>query len=86
MRAVLAFPVAPDGYRDDLLRLFGLTSEAVSMDALHDAARRLTFGTVALLREHAATLEGLLEDDLYAYLTDGTLERYIRQEEEQGDG
>lgn len=81
MRAVLEFPVAPDGYRDDLVRLFGLTGEAVPMDDLHAAARRLVFGTVALLREHAASLGGVLEDDLYAYLVDGTLERYIRQEE-----
>lgn len=86
MRAVLGFPVAPDGYRDDLPRLFGLSGEAVPMESLNAAARRLTFATVALLREHAATLEGLLEDDLYAYLIDGTLERYIRQEEEPGDG
>lgn len=86
MRAVLGFPVAPDGYRDDLLRLFGLTGEAVTTDDLHASARRLTFGTVALLREHAALLEGVLEDDLYAYLVDGTLERYIRQGEESGDG
>lgn len=86
MRAVLGFPVAPDGYRDDLLRLFSLGGEAVTMDDLRAAARRLTFGTVALLREHAATLKGVLEDDLYAYLIDGTLERYIRQEEERGDG
>lgn len=86
MRAVLAFPVAPDGYRDDLLRLFALSGEAVSLGDMHDAARRLTFGTVTLLQEHATTLEGLLEDDLYAYLADGTLERYIRQEEESGNG
>ena len=56
------------------------------MDALHDAAQRLVFGTLALLRDHSATLEELLEDDLYAYLTDGTLERYIRQGKEAGDG
>jgi phosphoribosyl-AMP cyclohydrolase len=84
MRAVLDLPVAPDGYQDNLLRCLGLTGEAVSMNDLHAAARRLTFGTIALLREHADEMEALLEDDLYAYLVDGTLDRYIRQGEEDG--
>jgi phosphoribosyl-AMP cyclohydrolase len=82
MLAVLDLPVAPEGYRDDLLRCFGLTGDPVSMHDLHDAARRLTYGTVALLREHADALAGLLEDDLFACLIDGTLERYIRQGED----
>lgn len=82
MRAALDLPIAPEGYRDDLLRCFGLTGEPASMRELHDAARRLTFGTVALLREHAASLEGILEADLFGYLVDGTLERYIRQGED----
>lgn len=79
MRAVLNLPVAPEGYPDDLLRCFGLAPQAVPMQELHDAGRRLTFGTVALLREHAAMFEKLLPGDLYAYLIDGTLDRYIRQ-------
>ena len=82
MYAVLGFPVAPVGYHDDLLCCFGLTGEAVTMLELHDAARRLTFGTIALLQQHADTMKNLLEDDLYAYLTAGTLERYICQGEE----
>jgi phosphoribosyl-AMP cyclohydrolase len=82
MQVLLAFPVAPEGYRDDLLRCSGLTGDAVTMRALHDAARRLAYGTIALLREHAGALVDVLEDDLHAYLVDGTLERYIRQGEE----
>lgn len=82
LHAALGFPVAPDGYRDDLLRCFGLSGDAVTMQDLRDAAKRITFGTVALLREHEAFLEGQLEADLFAYLVDGTLERYIRQGEE----
>jgi phosphoribosyl-AMP cyclohydrolase len=82
LRAALDLPVAPEGYADDLLRCFGLTGEPVPMRDLHDSARRLTYGTVALLREHADALRGVLEPDLFAYLTDGTLERYIRQDEE----
>lgn len=82
LRAALDIPVAPEGYREDLLRCFGLSAEASSMQEVHDAARRLTYGTIALLGENGDALEGLLGDDLFAYLTDGTLERYIRQGEE----
>lgn len=79
MHAVLTFPVAPDGYRDDLLTCSGLSAQPGSIQDLHDAAQRLAFGTVTLLREHAESMKSLLPDDLYAYLVDGTLDRYIRQ-------
>lgn len=82
MRAALDLPVAPEGYRDDLPRCFGLSDDAVTMQDLHDAAKRLAFGTISLPREHAESLENLLEADLFAYLVDGTLERYIRQGED----
>lgn len=80
MRAVLAFPNAPDGYRDDLQRCFGLTGEAVSMQDVHDAARNLTFGTIGLLRAHADVFGPLLPRDLHHALVDGTIDRYIRQQ------
>jgi hypothetical protein len=79
MHAALAFPVAPEGYRADLLACFGLTGDAVPMRALHDAAQRLTFGTLALLRDHAAIIQPLLPADLVRALADGTLDRYVRQ-------
>lgn len=79
MQAALAFPIAPDGYRDDLLACFGLSGDAVPMQDLHDAAQRLAFGTVSLLRDHAETVEPLLPEDLYRALADGTLDRYVRQ-------
>lgn len=79
MHAVLTFPVAPEGFRDDLLVCFGLSGEPGSVQDLHDAARRLTLGTIALLREQADTMKPLLPDDLHAYLIDGTLDRSIRQ-------
>lgn len=81
LRAALQFPIAPDGYRDDLLRCLGLTGHAGSMQEIHDAARRLTLGTLALLREHEHLVKGVLPSDLHGYLRDGTLERYIRQGE-----
>lgn len=84
MHAILGLPVAPEGYRDDLLVCMGLSGSATSMSGLHDAARRLTFGIIALLRDHADTFAVLLPADLFGYLCDGTLERYIRQIDEAG--
>jgi phosphoribosyl-AMP cyclohydrolase len=78
--SALAFPVAPTGYRDDLLLCLGLSGRASTAREVHDAARRLLTGILALLREHPACLEGQLPPDLYGYLMDGTLERYVAQD------
>ena len=80
--AVLEFPVVPEGYRDDLLLCLGLSGQESTMDDVHDAARRLATGTLSLLRRHAELLQSGLPADLYGYLRDGTLERYIRQGEQ----
>lgn len=80
MQAVLTLPVAPGGYREDLLCCLGLGSEATSAGDIHNAAQRLVFGTIALLREHAETMQPLLPADLHGYLIDGTLDRYVRQD------
>jgi predicted nucleotidyltransferase len=79
MQVILAFPVAPEGYRNDIERCLGISGKATSMTDLYDAAERLTFGIITLLREHADVFEGILPHDLYTYLVDGTLDRYIRQ-------
>jgi len=80
LRAALAFPVAPAGYRDDLLLCLGLSGRASTALEVHDAARRLLTGILALLRDHGSCLEGQLPPDLYGYLMDGTVERYVAQE------
>ncbi|HEV2072562.1 MAG TPA: nucleotidyltransferase domain-containing protein [Thermomicrobiales bacterium] len=79
--AVLDFPVVPKGYRDDLLLCLGLSGRESTLEDVHDAANRLTTGTLSLLRRHAELLQSALPTDLYGYLQDGTLERYIRQRE-----
>jgi hypothetical protein len=79
MQVILAFPVAPEGYRNDIGRCLGISGKATLMTELYDAAERLTFGIIPLLREHADVFEGILPHDLYTYLVDGTLDRYIRQ-------
>jgi predicted nucleotidyltransferase len=73
---VLAFPVAPEGYREDLLACLGLV-EGVPVAALMAAAGRLVAGTLALLGEHMDVIAPLLADDIAGYLRDGTLARYI---------
>ena len=78
--AALAFPVAPEGYRDDLLRCLGLDGRASTAGDVHDAAGRLLAGTLALLRAHAAVARPALPPDLFGYLVDGTLERYVGQD------
>lgn len=77
--AALDFPVAPEGYRDDLLLCLGLSGQASTLDDVHDAAQRLTIGALSLLRHHAELVKAELPADLYGYLRDGTLDRYIRQ-------
>ncbi|MGB3329964.1 MAG: nucleotidyltransferase domain-containing protein [Thermomicrobiales bacterium] len=56
--AVLAFPLAPTGYREDLLRCLGLTAEATTPDGIAAATERLVLGTIALLEEHAPIAGG----------------------------
>lgn len=72
----LAFPIAPEGYREDLLACLGL-SDGAAVDELLAAGERLVTGTLALLRTHIDSIAPLLADDIARYLRDGTLERYI---------
>lgn len=52
--AALSFPVAPQGYPEDLLRCLGLSGEVSNTDDIVAAAKRLVLGTVSLLEEHQA--------------------------------
>jgi hypothetical protein len=76
--AVLAFPVAPNGYREDMLACLGMTP-AVPVSELVDAGTNLLSGTLALAAERADVVAPLLATDLAGYLRDGTLARYVRQ-------
>lgn len=80
LRAVLALPVAPPGYRDDMLVCLGLSGRATDAAAVYAAVLRLVLGTLALLRPHAEGLAGDLEPELPRSLADGTLERFVEQE------
>jgi phosphoribosyl-AMP cyclohydrolase len=75
--AILAFPVAPHGYREDMVRCLGLSGESTTMDDIHDAAIRLVAGVLPLLQERAGDLRARLPDDLHGMLVDGTFERYV---------
>lgn len=85
LQAVLTFPVAPEGYRNDLLHCLGLSGQASTSQEIYAAAQRVTEGTISLLREHAHLVLAELPPELYGYLCDGTLERYIRQDAREGN-
>lgn len=80
LHAVLALPVAPPGYREDMLLCLGLSGRATDAEAVYAAALRLALGTLALLRPRAEELAGEVEPELPRFLADGTLERFVEQE------
>jgi predicted nucleotidyltransferase len=81
--AVLEFPIAPQGYRDDLLCCFGLSDASSSLQALVNACERLVFGTIALLEDHLPPLgasdEPRFEIGLDTALANRTLRAYVHQ-------
>lgn len=52
--AALSFPIAPQGYRKDLLRCLGLSGEPSASADIAAAAERLVLGTISLLEDHRA--------------------------------
>lgn len=81
--AVLALPIAPEGYRDDLLRCLGLSAAPSTPQALVDACERLVHGTIALLEAHLPRPgeEAIprFEIGLDTALANRTLRAYIHQ-------
>lgn len=81
--AVLGFPVAPDGYREDLLRCLGLSPEATTSDGIATATERLVLGTIALLEEHGVGSDDaagpVFEIGLDTALANRTLRAYVHE-------
>ncbi|SCF01244.1 phosphoribosyl-AMP cyclohydrolase [Micromonospora chokoriensis] len=75
--AALDLPVAPPGYRADMLLCLGLRPGATS--ALWAAAVRLVAGTLPLIRPYAEEIADTSGADLAAALVDGRLDRYVAQ-------
>ena len=74
VRAACSFSLAPDGWRDDLQVLLGLT---VAPDArVREAVERVARGVLRLLRESGSRV-GDGQPELTRYLHDGTLERHL---------
>jgi phosphoribosyl-AMP cyclohydrolase len=80
LAAALAFPVAPEGYREDMLDCLGMSGRAVAAADLHDTALRLALGALRLLRPSAASVAGRIEPGMPEYLESGWLERLLTQE------
>lgn len=77
LAAALALPVAPPGYRDDMLLCLGLRPG--SAGRLAAAAARLVAGVLPLVRPYAEQIAEVAGADLAAALADGRLDRYVAQ-------
>ncbi|NBE83711.1 phosphoribosyl-AMP cyclohydrolase [Micromonospora sp. NEAU-HG-1] len=75
--AALDLPVAPPGYRDDMLLCLG--ARPGSTGQLWAAAGRLVTGTVPLVRPYADEIAAVAGADLADALVDGRLDRYLAQ-------
>ncbi|GIJ77731.1 phosphoribosyl-AMP cyclohydrolase [Micromonospora phaseoli] len=75
--AALDLPVAPAGYRKDMLRCLGLRPGSIGQ--LWAAAARLVTGTLPLIRRYAAEVAAAAGPDLADALLDGRLDRYVTQ-------
>lgn len=75
--AALELPVAPPGYRADMLLCLGLRPGATGQ--LWAAAVRLVAGTLPLIRPYAEEIADTAGVDLAAALVDGRLDRYVAQ-------
>jgi phosphoribosyl-AMP cyclohydrolase len=75
--AALDLPVAPPGYRGDMLLCLGLRPGSAGQ--LCAAAVRLVTGTVPLVRPYADEIAAVAGADLADALVDGRLDRYLAQ-------
>ncbi|GAB3862306.1 hypothetical protein GCM10029963_68260 [Micromonospora andamanensis] len=82
--AALDLPVAPAGYREDMLRCLGLRPGSIGQ--VWAAAARLVTGTLPLIRRYAAEVTQAAGPDLADALLDGRLDRYVAQLGRPGGG
>lgn len=75
--AALELPVAPAGYREDMLLCLGLRPGATGQ--LWAAAVRLVAGILPLIRPYAGEIADVSGADLADALVDGRLDRYVAQ-------
>ncbi|SBT65363.1 phosphoribosyl-AMP cyclohydrolase [Micromonospora sediminicola] len=77
LTAALDLPVAPPGYRTDMLLCLGLRpADPAEVGA---AAGRLVRGILPLVRPYAGEIAEVAGTDLAEALVDGRVERYLRQ-------
>lgn len=75
--AALELPVAPTGYREDMLLCLGLRPGGTGQ--LWAAAVRLVTGILPLIRPYAGEIADVAGADLADALVDGRLDRYVAQ-------
>jgi len=79
LQAVLAFPVAPPGYREDLLACLGLSGEAVESGDRLASGERLVMGILSVLERHADVACPLQPPELDVLLGTGRIRQYLEQ-------
>ena len=84
--AALDFAVAPEGYRDAMLRCLGLSEEACSPEELAAAARLLAEEVIRTVREHGRYDSDYPEGDPTGLLANGMVEAYLSQMAEGVEG
>jgi hypothetical protein len=79
IETALAVPVAPAGYRADLMTCLGLSGLPTTVEDIYAAATRLASGVVDLLESNAAAYAGLPHADWVSWVRDGSLRAYLNQ-------
>lgn len=79
LQAALDLPVAPPGYRDDMLICLGMSGHATSAQDVHDAVLRLAVGIISALQAQPQVVAGRVEPGLPEALADGRLMRLLTQ-------
>ncbi|HWQ15299.1 MAG TPA: kanamycin nucleotidyltransferase C-terminal domain-containing protein [Roseiflexaceae bacterium] len=85
LQAALEMPLAPPGYRDDMLTCLGMSGRATTAQDVHDAAMRLASGILAMLQSRPEAVAGRVEPGLPEALADGRLLRLLTQPDAASD-
>ena len=79
LQAALEFPVAPPGYRENLLACLGFGGEAEATEDILASGEHLVLGILALLQQHADVVCPLLPPELDMLLGTGRIRQYLEQ-------
>lgn len=79
LKTILAFPLAPPHYREDMLICLGFADSATSISDVYTSALRLARGTIRLLQADPTAIPADAAPNIPLYLSDGSLLHYLEQ-------